>query len=153
MGSDINVNQFNYNHGVQPVTNPVGTSGTVNVNDQYNRSFQLPQAFKTGTTGTFGFTSTKSTTNNTNLNFIPNLGGSLLLNVQQSLLRGFGAVNYNPIKIAKNNIRAADYGFRHADQYAGEHGCAELLEFSERFAERICGAPDAGAFAAPDGAE
>ena len=108
----FNVNQFNYNHGVQPVVNNVGTSGTVNITDTYNRSYQLTQGFKTGTTGTFGFTSGKSTTNNVNQNFIPNLTGNLTMNIQQSLLRGFGAVNTNPIKIAQNNIRAADYGFR-----------------------------------------
>lgn len=109
----FSVNQFNYNHQAQPVTNAVGTSGATNITDSYNRGFQVQQGFKTGTTGTFGFTSTKSTTNNANANFVPNLGGNLTLNIQQPLLRGFGvALNTISIRTAKNNQRVADVTFR-----------------------------------------
>jgi len=110
----FSVNQFNYNHSAQPVTNNVGTGNvTTNITDTYNRNFQLAQTFKTGANATFGFTSGKSTTNNQNSNFVPNLTGNLNLNITQPLLRGFGVgLNTLGITIAKNNRRAADYTFR-----------------------------------------
>jgi len=109
----FSVNQFNYAHSANPVANAVGTTGLVNVTDAYNRGFQLSQTLKTGATGTLGFTSNRSTTNNANANFVPQLGGNLVLNLQQPLLRGFGVgLNTLNIRIAQNNQRAADYGFR-----------------------------------------
>ena len=108
------VNQFNYQHAATPVTNQVGAgTAPTTITDTYNRNFQLAQTFKTGATGTFGFTSAKSTTNNQNANFVPNLSGNLNLNVTQPLLRGFGVgLNTLGITVARNNRRAADYGFR-----------------------------------------
>lgn len=107
------VNQFNFNHQATPVTNAVGTSGATNITDSYNRGFQFQQTLKTGATGTFGFTSTKSSTNNANANFVPNLGGNLTLNLTQPLLRGYGvSLNTINIKTAANNKRVADTGFR-----------------------------------------
>ncbi len=108
------VNQFNFNHSATPVTNNVGAgTAPTTITDAYNRSFQLQQGFKTGGTATFGFTSGKSTTNNSNANFVPNLSGNLNLNITQPLLRGFGTgLNTIGITIAKNNRRSADYGFR-----------------------------------------
>jgi outer membrane protein len=110
----FSVNQFNFNHSATPVTNNVGAgTAPTTITDAYNRSFQLQQGFKTGATGTFGFVSGKSTTNNTNTNFVPNLSGNLTLNVTQPLLRGFGTgLNTINIVVAKNNRRSADYGFR-----------------------------------------
>lgn len=108
------VNQFNYQHSAQPVTNQVSAgSAATTITNSYNRSFQLSQTLKTGATGTFGFTSSKSTTNNNNVNFVPNLSGNLNLNITQPLLRGFGvALNTLNITVAKNNRRGADYNFR-----------------------------------------
>ncbi len=110
----FSVNQFNYQHSAQPVTNNVGTGNvTTNITDTYNRNFQLAQTFKTGANATFGFNTSKSTTNNQNTNFVPNLSGNLNLNITQPLLRGFGVgLNTLGITIAKNNRRAADYTFR-----------------------------------------
>jgi outer membrane protein len=108
------VNQFNFNHSVQPVTNNVGAGAvTENVTNTFNRGFQLAQTFKTGAQGTFSFTSNRSTTNNQNTNFVPNLSGGLNLNLSQPLLRGYGVgINTLNITVAKNNRRGADYAFR-----------------------------------------
>jgi outer membrane protein TolC len=110
----FSINQFNFNHTVSPVTNNVGSGAvTVNETDSFNRSFQLAQTFKTGGNATFGFTTGRSTTNNQNANFVPNLSGNLSLNMTQPLLRGFGVgLNTVNITVAKNNRRAADYTFR-----------------------------------------
>jgi outer membrane protein len=109
----FSVNQFTFNHSANPVANAVGTTGLVNVTDAFNRGFQLSQTMKSGATGTFGFTTNRSTTNNANANFVPQLGGNLTLNLQQPLLRGFGvALNTINIRVAQNNQRGADYGFR-----------------------------------------
>ncbi|MEO5926580.1 MAG: TolC family protein [Bryobacteraceae bacterium] len=110
----FNMNQFTIQHTVQPVTQTI-TSGNVptNINDVYNRGFQLQQGFKTGATATLGFTSNKTLTNNSTQTFSPSLSGGLNLNVTQPLLRGGGiGLNTINIKVAKNNQRAADYTFR-----------------------------------------
>ncbi|MEO8100425.1 MAG: TolC family protein, partial [Acidobacteriota bacterium] len=108
------VNQFNYSRSAQIQTNAVTAGGqSVNVGNSQARSFQLSQGFKTGGTATLGFTSNKSTTNNVNSLFVPNLSGGISLQASQPLLRGFGlALNTQGITIAKNNQRAADFGFR-----------------------------------------
>ncbi len=108
------VNQFNYNKTQSPVTNQVGAgTAPTTITDTFTRNFGLTQTFKTGANATFGFNTSRSTTNNTNTNFIPNLNGNLSLNITQPLLRGFGVgLNTISINVAKNNQRAADYGFR-----------------------------------------
>jgi outer membrane protein TolC len=107
------INQFGFNHNVQPVTNNIGTTGAVNVTDTFNRNFGLQQTFKTGATANFGFTTNRTTTNNANANFVPQLGGNLSLNMQQPLLRGFGVgLNTINIKVAENNKRNASNGFQ-----------------------------------------
>lgn len=108
------INQFNFNKSQQPVTNQVGAGvNPTTVTNTFTRNFGLQQTFKTGANATFGFNTSRSTTNNTNTNFIPNLNGNLSLNITQPLLRGFGtALNTISINVAKNNQRAADYGFR-----------------------------------------
>jgi outer membrane protein TolC len=110
----FNVNQFQFQHSNQPVTQTV-TSGllSTNIQDVYNRGFNVQQGFRTGGTATLGFTSGKTITNNTTQRFSPGLSGGLNLNVTQPLLRGAGiGVNSVNITIARNNRRAADYGFR-----------------------------------------
>ncbi len=110
----FNVNQFNYTHSIQPVTQTV-TSGALaaNVNNTYNRNFNLQQNFRTGATATLGFTSGKTVTNNPTQRFSPSLSGGVNLNMTQPLLRGGGiGLNTVGIRIAENNKRAADYGFR-----------------------------------------
>ena len=110
----FSVNTFNFNHSAQPVVNQVGAgTAPTTITDTYNRNYQLAQGFKTGGNATFTFTSAKSTTNNSNANFVPNLSGGLNFNMTQPLLRGFGVgLNTIGITIAKNNRRAADFGFR-----------------------------------------
>jgi outer membrane protein len=108
------VNQFNYNKSQQPVTNQIGAGvNPTTITEAYNRNFGLQQTFKTGANATLGFNTSRSLTNNTNTNFIPNLNGNLSLNITQPLLRGFGAgLNTINIRVADNNRRNADNTFR-----------------------------------------
>jgi outer membrane protein TolC len=106
-----NVN-WGRNQNIQ--TNSVTAGGqSVNVNNTRTRNFGIQQGFKTGGNLTFGFNNSSRTTNNANDIFGPTLTSSLQLQGTQPLLNGFGlALNTRGIVIAKNNIRAADFGFR-----------------------------------------
>jgi outer membrane protein TolC len=95
-------------------TNTITSGGqSVNVNGTRQRNFGIQQSFKTGGNVVFGFNNSTRTTNNSNDIFGPNLSSSLQLQGTQPLLNGFGlALNTRGIRIAQNNIRAADFSFK-----------------------------------------
>jgi outer membrane protein TolC len=85
----------------------------VNSSNSQNRGFQYAQPLRTGGNMSFGFTSTKRTTNNINDTFIPSLSGGLSMNISQPLLSGFGVgLNTRQLVIARNNQRNADNSFK-----------------------------------------
>jgi len=103
----------NFGHTTVPQSNTVtsGTSALVSTNKIAN--FGLTQAFATGGSATLAFNNNDQHQNSFRNTVNPVTNSNLDLNVTQPLLNGFGlAVNNRTIRIAKNNIRAADYVFR-----------------------------------------
>lgn len=96
------------------VTNAiVGGGVSTNVGNNRTRNFSIQQGLPTGATATLNFNNSSSTTNNPNVNFVPNLQSSLNLQMTQPLLNGFGlALNRRPIVIARNDIRRTDFEFQ-----------------------------------------
>jgi outer membrane protein len=96
------------------VTNAiVGGGVSTNVGNNRTRNFSIQQGLPTGGTATLNFNNSSGTTNNPNVNFVPNLQSSLNLQMTQPLLSGFGlALNRRPIVIARNDIRRTDFEFQ-----------------------------------------
>lgn len=102
-----------WGHLTTPQSNTVlsGTSELVSVNKIYNAS--IGEAFETGTIAVLSFNNLNQEQNSFRNSINPSLTSSIDLTVTQPLLQGFGlAVNNRTIRIAKNNIRAADLVFK-----------------------------------------
>jgi len=104
---------MNWAHNTAPQSNTVvaGTSALVSRNKVSN--FGIAQTFQTGGTATLSFNNLNQQQNSFRNTVNPVTNSNLDLTVSQPLLQGFGfALNNRTIRIAKNNIRAADYVFR-----------------------------------------
>ncbi len=102
-----------WGHTTAPQLNSfiAGTSAVVNEATTYN--FGIAQGFITGAQAQLGFNNAfqKTTSPRTDLN--PAYNSSLALQFSQPLLQGFGvALNNRFIRIAKNNLKVADYNFQ-----------------------------------------
>jgi len=100
-------------HLTSPQSNTVlsGTTELVSTNQTYNLS--VGQAFPTGAIGVLSFTNLNQEQNSFRSAINPAITSSVDLTVTQPLLQGFGlATNNRPIRVAKNNIRAADLVFK-----------------------------------------
>ena len=76
-------------------------------------NFGVAQTYGTGATAALTFNNNTTEQNSFRSTVNPSTASSLDFIVAQPLLQGFGlAVNRRTIKIAKNNIKAADYVFR-----------------------------------------
>ena len=98
-----------FGHYTTPETNitAVGTSALVQTQRQF--SFQYSQQFLTGTALGASFASTRSDYNSPYFLLNPSTNGTIDVNVNQSLLQGFGlAVNNRNIRVAKNNMKVMD---------------------------------------------
>ena len=103
----------NFGHTTVPQSNTVisGTSALVTTNKTAN--FGLTQAFSTGGSVALTYNNLIQEQNSFRSTVNPFTNSSLDLTVTQPLLQGFGlALNNRNIRVAKNNIRAADYVFR-----------------------------------------
>lgn len=103
---------LNFGHLTQPQSNTVtsGTSALVTTNKTAN--FAISQTYVTGTTASLGFNNIDQAQNSFRNTVNPVTTSNLDLTVVQPLLNGFGiAVNNRTIRIARNNIRAADHVF------------------------------------------
>jgi outer membrane protein TolC len=103
-------------HQVQPVNNPflTGSSSGLSSLSSHNffSNYQYIQGFQTGSTLTVTMNNSRLTSQASN-NFNPSLQSSLVLNVQQQLLSGFGILpNTRFIKIARNNQRVSEFSFQ-----------------------------------------
>ncbi len=105
---------INWGRNANIVTNPYQGGGqAVNAGNSQNRNVQIAKTFGTGATGTLSFNNSRTTTNNPNTTFVPQLSSSLGLNMTQPLLNGFGtAFNRRNITIANNNKTLSNYQFR-----------------------------------------
>src|SRR5665213_352848 len=104
---------LNFGHTTVPQSNTVisGTSALVTTNKTSN--FGLTQSFLTGGTASLAYNNIVQDQNSFRSTVNPFTNSSLDLSVVQPLLQGFGfAQNNRTIRIAKNNLRAADFVFR-----------------------------------------
>ncbi len=104
---------LNFGHTTSPQANTVfsGTSALITTNKTAN--FGFTQAFATGGSVALNYDNIVQTQNSFRSTVNPFTTSSLDLTFAQPLLRGFGfAQNNRTIRIAKNNLKAADYVFR-----------------------------------------
>jgi len=88
-----------------------GTNALVTTNKTAN--FGISQSFLTGGTASLAYNNIQQEQNSFRSSVNPFTTSSLDLSVVQPLLQGFGfAQNNRTIRIAKNNLKAADYVFR-----------------------------------------
>jgi len=104
---------INFGHTTSPQSNTVtsGTNALVTTNKTAN--FGLTQAFATGGSVALAYNNITQEQNSFRSTVNPFTNSSLDLTVTQPLLQGFGlALNNRNIRVAKNNIKAADFVFR-----------------------------------------
>jgi outer membrane protein len=109
----IVTSNLNFGHTTAPQSNTVtsGTSALVTTNKTAN--FGVSQSFLTGGTVSLAYNNITQDQNSFHSTVNPFTTSSLDLSVNQPLLQGFGfAQNNRTIRIAKNNVKAADFVFR-----------------------------------------
>ena len=104
---------LNFGHTTSPQSNTVTTGTTALVTTNKTANFGVTQSFLTGGTATLAYNNIAQEQNSFRSTVNPFTTSSLDLSVVQPLLQGFGfAQNNRTIRIAKNNMRAADFVFR-----------------------------------------
>ena len=104
---------LNFGHTTIPQANTVisGTNALVTANKTAN--FGLTQAFATGGSVALTYNNITQEQNSFRSTVNPFTNSTLDLTVTQPLLQGFGlALNNRNIRVARNNVKAADYVFR-----------------------------------------
>lgn len=100
------------NHQTSANAQSSTTGSVITQNTQNTYNFQIQQGFVTGATATLSTNNGKTITTALN-SFNPTYRSTAALTITQPLLNGFGiALNTRGIRIAKNNIRVADYTFQ-----------------------------------------
>jgi len=113
-GFDPTINStIDWGHITSPQQNTVTTGTTSLVSANTIANFNIQQNFATGGSATLSYNNTFSSQNSYLNLFNPVTSAYLDLSVSQPLLQGFGlATNNRPIRVAKNNLRAADIVFK-----------------------------------------
>jgi outer membrane protein TolC len=113
-GFDPTINStLTWGHITSPQQNTVTTGTTSLVSTSTLANFNVQDNFATGGSATLRFNNTISSQNSYLNLFHPVTSAYLDLTVTQPLLQGFGiATNNRPIRVAKNNLRAADIVFK-----------------------------------------
>ena len=113
-GFDPTINStVQWGHITSPQQNTVTTGTTSLVTTNTIANFNVQQNFATGGSATLSYNNTFSDQNSYLNLFNPVTTAYLDLTVSQPLLQGFGiATNNRPIRVAKNNLRAADIVFK-----------------------------------------
>ena len=104
---------LNFGHTTAPQSNTVtsGTSALVTTNTTAN--FGAQETFGTGGTAALTLNNNRTEQNSFRSTVNPSTASSLDLTLTQPLLQGFGfAFNRRNIRIAKNDVKAADFVFR-----------------------------------------
>jgi outer membrane protein len=103
----------NYSHLSRPQSNTITTGGLTAIaldNKTWNLGYQ--QAFLTGTTISYGWNNSYTSSNNPFNDLNPNTTVNMQLQFTQHILQGFGiAVNNRNIRVAKNDLRVSDLTF------------------------------------------
>jgi len=113
-GFDPTINgTIDWGHITSPQQNTVTTGTTALVSTNTIANFNVQQNFATGGSATLSYNNTFSSQNSFLNLFNPVTSAYLDLSISQPLLQGFGiATNNRPIRVAKNNLRAADIVFK-----------------------------------------
>jgi outer membrane protein TolC len=113
-GFDPTINStVQWGHITSPQQNTVTTGTTSLVTTSTLANFNVQENFATGGSVTLSYNNTFSDQNSYLNLFNPVTTAYLDLTVSQPLLQGFGlAINNRPIRVAKNNLRAADIVFK-----------------------------------------
>jgi outer membrane protein TolC len=113
-GFDPTINStIDWGHITSPQQNTVTTGTTALVSTNTIANFNVQQNFATGGSATLSYNNTFSSQNSFLNLFNPVTSAYLDLSISQPLLQGFGiATNNRPIRVAKNNLRAADIVFK-----------------------------------------
>lgn len=113
-GFDPTINStIQWGHITSPQQNTVTTGTTSLVSTNKLANFNIQENFTTGGTATFSYNNTFSEQNAYLNLFNPVTTAYLDLTIAQPLLQGFGlALNNRTIRVAKNNMRAADLVFK-----------------------------------------
>lgn len=113
-GFDPTINATaDWGHFTSPQQNTVTTGTTALVTTNTIANFNIQQNFATGGSATLSYNNTFSSQNSYFNLLNPVTSAFVDLSVSQPLLQGFGiATNNRPIRVAKNNLRAADLVFK-----------------------------------------
>ncbi len=104
---------LNFGHSTSPQSNTVTTGTTALVTTNKTANFGISQSFLSGGTVSLAYNNIVQDQNSFRSTVNPFTTSSLDLSAVQPLLQGFGfAQNNRTIRIAKNNVKAADFVFR-----------------------------------------
>ncbi len=104
---------LNFGHTTTPQANTVTTGTEALTTDNRTANFGITQSFLTGGTASLLFNNITQNQNSFRNAINPFTQSNLDLQITQPLLQGFGfALNNRTIRIAKNNLKAADYVFQ-----------------------------------------
>ncbi len=103
----------NWAHNTTPQQNTVTTGTTALVSTNKVANFGISQGFVTGGTATLSYNNFNQAQNAPFNAFDPATQSNLDLGINQPLLQGFGlALNNRTIRVARNNLKAADLVFK-----------------------------------------
>jgi len=104
---------LNFGHTTSPQSNTVTTGTNALVTTNKTANFGITQSFLSGGTVSLAYNNIVQEQNSFRSTVNPFTNSSLDLSAVQPLLQGFGfAQNNRTIRIAKNNLKAADFVFR-----------------------------------------
>lgn len=107
------IGTVNWGHASTPLPNTVVSGLTQQIATNKLANFGITQGFITGASATLAYNNSNQFTNSYTNTYNPATTSSLDLSLSQPLLQGFGlAMNNRTIRIATNNLKAADLVFK-----------------------------------------
>jgi outer membrane protein len=102
-----------WGHTTTPLSNSVVSGLTTSITTTKVANFGITQGFLTGGSAALTYSNSDALSNSFTNIYNPATTSSLDLSIAQPLLQGFGlAINNRTIRIARNNLRAADLVFK-----------------------------------------
>lgn len=122
-------------HATSPMTNAFTVGSNYVVSSTRALNYGISKSFLTGTSVDLSWNNTRALSSSTRSDFNPFIDAGATLTISQPLLRGFGiATNSRNIKIARNNSKITDLGFKQqviATVSAVIAGYWDLVSFAE----------------------